>query len=136
MSIHEHRGTKTYGSTEVSGSASAIFGDVYENGTKYNVQHHHHNYYGPTDHLLVRKALTYHPHEEYGRSTGKGLALLTFDGGVCGGLSKLLVLKRFMERVADIQGLRTVPKPCEFFDMISGAGVGGQVACFAHLLGS
>lgn len=134
MSNHEPRALKTYGSTELSSSASAIFGDVYEHGTKYNVQHNHYNYCGPSDHKPAQKALTDYAHEDYGKSTGKGLALLSFDGSVYG-LTSLLVLKHFMERVAKLQGLRNVPKPCEFFDMISGAGFGGQVKCLVCLLG-
>lgn len=124
---------KTYtGATELSGSASGHFGDVYEHGTKYNIQHNH--YYGPADKTQLHKALTNYAHGRHEHSTGKGLALLSFDGGPRGGLSKLLVLKHFMERVAEMQGLQNAPKPCEFFDMISGAGIGGQVDYFASLL--
>lgn len=68
-------------------------------------------------------------------SRGKGIALLSFDGGPFGGLSSLYVLKRFMERLAEIQGLPQAPKPCEFFDMITGLGVGGQVNTPSSLSG-
>lgn len=132
----DHSGhPKAYnGSIEFSGSASGIVGDVHEYGPKYNIQHHHHNYYGPPS-TEPRALLTDYAHGQYVSSTGKGLALLALDGGPVDGLGSLYVLKRFMGKIAEMQGLPQPPKPCEFFDMISGAGVGGQVHTSFPVLG-
>lgn len=120
------------GPIQFSGSASGVVGDVYEHGTRY-IQHNH--YYGHSGDPTPCKLLTNCAHDQYVNSIGKGLALLSFDGGPFGGLSSLLVLKCFMERVAHIQRLTHPPKPCEFFDMIGGAGVGGQVHTLSSLSG-
>lgn len=47
------------------------------------------------------------------------------DGGGVRGLSSLLILQRVMEEVKAIEGLETVPLPCEYFDMIAGTSTGG-----------
>ncbi|CUA71134.1 hypothetical protein RSOLAG22IIIB_09351 [Rhizoctonia solani] len=61
-----------------------------------------------------------------------GLNLLSLDGGGIAGLSSLLILKEIMTKVQEQDGRDTVPKPCEFFDMIAGTGTG---AIFAVMLG-
>jgi len=59
---------------------------------------------------------------------GRGLNLLSLDGGGIRGLSSLQVLKNILEKTAQEQGLQAPPKPCEFFDMIGGTSTGGLIA--------
>ena len=59
---------------------------------------------------------------------GRGLNLLSLDGGGIRGLSSLQVLKNILEKVAREQGLSQSPKPCDFFDMIGGTSTGGLIA--------
>jgi predicted acylesterase/phospholipase RssA len=59
---------------------------------------------------------------------GKGLNLLSLDGGGIRGLSSLQILKQLLEGVAREQDLDEPPKPCEFFDMIGGTSTGGLIA--------
>ncbi|KAE8371346.1 acyl transferase/acyl hydrolase/lysophospholipase [Aspergillus bertholletiae] len=59
---------------------------------------------------------------------GRGLALLSLDGGGARGLSSLYILKNLMEQVAKAKGLEVIPKPCDFFDMIGGTSTGGLIA--------
>ncbi|KAF2177077.1 phospholipase [Zopfia rhizophila CBS 207.26] len=59
---------------------------------------------------------------------GRGLNLLSLDGGGIRGLSSLQILKTILERVAREQGLQAPPKPCDFFDMIGGTSTGGLIA--------
>lgn len=61
---------------------------------------------------------------------GKGLALLSLDGGGVRGLSSLHILKQLMERIAFEKKLDETPKPCEFFDMMGGTSTGGHVWSF------
>lgn len=56
---------------------------------------------------------------------GRDLNLLSLDGGGIRGLSSLQILKQLMERVRVECHLHTVPKPCEYFDMIGGTSTGG-----------
>lgn len=56
---------------------------------------------------------------------GRGLTLLSLDGGGVRGLSSLHILKHLMERIKDEKGLAEEPKPCEYFDMIGGTSTGG-----------
>lgn len=55
---------------------------------------------------------------------GKGLRLLSLDGGGVRGLSSLLVLKRIMEEVDP----DNPPHPRDWFDMIGGTSTGGLIA--------
>ncbi|KAF2708020.1 phospholipase, patatin family protein [Pleomassaria siparia CBS 279.74] len=59
---------------------------------------------------------------------GRGLNLLSLDGGGIRGLSSLQILKRILEGVARDRNLEEAPKPCEFFDMIGGTSTGGLIA--------
>ncbi|GLA55428.1 hypothetical protein AnigIFM63604_002076 [Aspergillus niger] len=59
---------------------------------------------------------------------GRGIALLSLDGGGVRGLSSLHILKHLMERIKDEKGLAEEPKPCEYFDMIGGTSTGGLIA--------
>jgi predicted acylesterase/phospholipase RssA len=59
---------------------------------------------------------------------GRGLNLLSLDGGGIRGLSSLQILKQLLEGVAREQDLDDPPKPCEFFDMIGGTSTGGLIA--------
>jgi predicted acylesterase/phospholipase RssA len=59
---------------------------------------------------------------------GRGLNLLSLDGGGIRGLSSLQVLKKILETVAREQNLTKPPKPCEFFNMIGGTSTGGLIA--------
>lgn len=55
---------------------------------------------------------------------GKGLALLSLDGGGIRGLSSLYILQRLMEQLDP----ENPPKPCECFDLIGGTSTGGLIA--------
>jgi patatin-like phospholipase/acyl hydrolase len=59
---------------------------------------------------------------------GRGLCLLSLDGGGVRGLSTLYILKNLMDRLnherKKTANLSPV-KPCEVFDLIGGAGTGG-----------
>ena len=56
---------------------------------------------------------------------GKGLNLLSLDGGGIRGLSILFILQKLMRTVATERGWDQAPKPCEFFNMIGGTSTGG-----------
>ena len=58
---------------------------------------------------------------------GRELDLLSLDGGSIRGLSTLQIIKQLMETIAFQNGLNTLPKPCDYFDMIGGTSTGGQV---------
>ncbi|KAI4913076.1 uncharacterized protein J4E92_009948 [Alternaria infectoria] len=55
---------------------------------------------------------------------GKGLALLSLDGGGIRGLSSLYVLQRLMEQLDP----ENPPRPCDCFDLIGGTSTGGLIA--------
>jgi patatin-like phospholipase/acyl hydrolase len=55
---------------------------------------------------------------------GKGLALLSLDGGGIRGLSSLYVLQRLMEQLNP----ENPPRPCDCFDLIGGTSTGGLIA--------
>ncbi|KAI8943983.1 acyl transferase/acyl hydrolase/lysophospholipase [Xylaria longipes] len=55
---------------------------------------------------------------------GKGLCLLSLDGGGIRGLSSLYLLKKLMETVSS----QNPPKSCQYFDMIGGTSTGGLIA--------
>lgn len=59
-----------------------------------------------------------------GSSSGKGLRLLSLDGGGVCGLSIILIIKNLMERI----GKDNPPAPCEYFELIGGTSTGGLVA--------
>ncbi|KAK6509361.1 hypothetical protein TWF481_004111 [Arthrobotrys musiformis] len=53
------------------------------------------------------------------------LRVLCLDGGGVRGLSSLLIVKRIMQQVApNVKN----PRPCDYFDMISGTSTGGIIA--------
>jgi len=62
------------------------------------------------------------------------LRILSLDGGGVRGISSLYVLKAIMEWASRQRALekptepRSVPKPCEVFDMICGTSTGGLIA--------
>ncbi len=55
---------------------------------------------------------------------GKGLALLSLDGGGVRGLSSLYILQNLMEQLDP----DNPPKPCDHFDLIGGTSTGGLLA--------
>lgn len=119
--------SRSYGTTTVTGSAAPVLGDVHHS-VKYNIQHANINCFDDNTHARTPfQTLINRGHLEKKSRSGKGLALLSFDGGLDGGLGGLYILKHFMERVGQAQGLECAPKPNEFFDMIGGAGIGGYV---------
>ncbi|KAG9235287.1 acyl transferase/acyl hydrolase/lysophospholipase [Amylocarpus encephaloides] len=54
--------------------------------------------------------------------------ILSLDGGGVRGLSELLILESILEKVRDIEELKEVPLPCEYFDLIGGTSTGGIIA--------
>jgi len=60
--------------------------------------------------------------------SNRGLRLLSLDGGGIRGLSELIVLREIMQRIQHDEGLETVPRPCEYFDLIGGTSTGGLIA--------
>ncbi|KII90274.1 hypothetical protein PLICRDRAFT_107777, partial [Plicaturopsis crispa FD-325 SS-3] len=50
------------------------------------------------------------------------------DGGGIRGLSELCILSNIMWRIKTERKLETVPRPCEYFDMIAGTSTGGLIA--------
>ncbi len=54
---------------------------------------------------------------------GKDLRLLALDGGGIRGLSSLMILEQLMKNIDS----GAPPKPCDYFDMISGTSTGGLV---------
>ncbi|KAJ6024860.1 hypothetical protein N7540_005657 [Penicillium herquei] len=57
-------------------------------------------------------------------SSGKGLRLLSLDGGGIRGLSTILIIKNIMERIDQ----DNPPAPCEYFELIGGTSTGGLIA--------
>ncbi|SPO02864.1 uncharacterized protein DNG_05541 [Cephalotrichum gorgonifer] len=56
------------------------------------------------------------------------LRVLSLDGGGIRGKSSLIILEKIMERIRDSEGLREVPRPCDYFDLIGGTSTGGIIA--------
>ncbi|PVF95076.1 hypothetical protein CPB86DRAFT_875976 [Serendipita vermifera] len=56
-----------------------------------------------------------------------GLRLLILDGGDIRALSQLHILREFMNRIGFARQMDPPPLPCQYFDMIGGAGTGGFV---------
>ncbi|KAK3395941.1 hypothetical protein B0T20DRAFT_49038 [Sordaria brevicollis] len=54
--------------------------------------------------------------------------LLSLDGGGVRGVSEVVMLHKIMKRVQEIEGLRELPKPCDYFHIIGGTSTGGLVA--------
>ena len=50
------------------------------------------------------------------------------DGGGIRGVSMLLILDEIMRRVQHDKGLPSLPRPCDYFDLIGGTSTGGSVA--------
>lgn len=120
----ESQQATSYGPTAISGSASVHQG----NRNNYYIT----NVYGPWKQFPVegcdensRKHIQSHALASDTSNLGKGIALLALNGGATSGMYTLYMLQYFMEKVARIKGLERVPKPCEFFDMIGGSGIGG-----------
>ncbi|KAL1974583.1 hypothetical protein VTN31DRAFT_4787 [Thermomyces dupontii] len=63
------------------------------------------------------------------------LRVLSFDGGGIRGLSSLLILESIMERIRDSKSLKSVPRPCDYFDLIGGTSTGGIIAIMLGRLG-
>ncbi|KAJ9655034.1 hypothetical protein H2198_006028 [Neophaeococcomyces mojaviensis] len=120
-SLHE---SKSYGAIRIGGSAAALLGDHNDHSVKYSIQHANFNFFDDNTHVRIPfQALTNRSHLENDARSGEGLALLSFDGGLDGGFSSLYMLNHFMERVGQAQGLKHTPKPCEFFNIVGGAGL-------------
>ncbi|EIW81559.1 FabD lysophospholipase-like protein [Coniophora puteana RWD-64-598 SS2] len=58
----------------------------------------------------------------------KGRRLLSIDGGGVRGLSALLIIRDIMRRIQIREGLHSLPRPCDYFDLICGSGTGGLIA--------
>lgn len=112
----------SYGATLISDSARAHLGNKYTYANKIYIQNAQ---FGPVGSL--------HSNGEQPRSNimampGKGIALLCLDCDFSTCHETLEILKQFAKSIADIQGLVTPLKPCDFFDMICGCGLGGSVS--------
>ncbi|KAJ7819663.1 hypothetical protein B0H13DRAFT_2292150 [Mycena leptocephala] len=57
-----------------------------------------------------------------------GLRLLSLDGGGIRGLSMLIILEDLMWKLKVAEDLPDVPRPCNYFDLISGTSTGGLIA--------
>ncbi|KAG6868068.1 hypothetical protein C0993_007801 [Termitomyces sp. T159_Od127] len=58
----------------------------------------------------------------------RGLRMLSLDDGGVRGLSELIILRKIMSCLMDLENLPFLPKPCDYFDIIGGAGTGGVIA--------
>ncbi|TRX89188.1 hypothetical protein FHL15_009886 [Xylaria flabelliformis] len=63
------------------------------------------------------------------------LRVLSLDGGGIRGKSSLLILENIMETIRQAKGLESVPRPCEYFDLIGGTSTGGIIAIMLGRLG-
>jgi patatin-like phospholipase/acyl hydrolase len=52
----------------------------------------------------------------------------TIDGGGIRGYSEIIIVEQLMQRVKQELNLPTLPKPCDYFDLICGTSTGGIVA--------
>lgn len=51
----------------------------------------------------------------------------TIDGGGVRGYSSLLILRAVMLEIKRVNNLPTIPKPCDYFDLVAGTSTGGFV---------
>ncbi|KAG6826367.1 hypothetical protein H0H92_016129 [Tricholoma furcatifolium] len=58
----------------------------------------------------------------------RGLRLLALDDGGIRGLSELIILEEIMKRIKQLENAESLPKPCDYFDIIGGVGTGGVIA--------
>ncbi|KAG5720181.1 Nephrocystin-3 [Termitomyces sp. T112] len=65
----------------------------------------------------------------------RGLRLLAFDDGGIRGLSGLYILQEIMFRLMHLENSQSMPKPCDYFDIIGGVGTGGVIALMLGRLG-
>ncbi|KAG9121121.1 hypothetical protein FRC07_003053, partial [Ceratobasidium sp. 392] len=55
--------------------------------------------------------------------------LLSIDGGGIQGLAALVIIQELMIRIyGELPSLSSAPRPCEYFDLIVGTGIGGLIA--------
>ncbi|KAJ3537702.1 hypothetical protein NMY22_g5481 [Coprinellus aureogranulatus] len=73
----------------------------------------------------ARADMIFAPPPSYEES--RPLRLLSCDGGGVRGVSPLRILKKIMQRVAELEGKPNI-KPCEYFDMMVGTSTGGLIA--------
>ncbi|KAF8251751.1 FabD/lysophospholipase-like protein, partial [Wilcoxina mikolae CBS 423.85] len=59
---------------------------------------------------------------------GRGLRLLSLDGGGIRGVSELLILHELMVRIQHKQKMPELPRPHMYFDIIGGTSTGGLIA--------
>ncbi|KAH8796175.1 hypothetical protein DL96DRAFT_1689350 [Flagelloscypha sp. PMI_526] len=65
---------------------------------------------------------------------GKGLRLLSFDGGGIHVVSQALMVREMTNRIEADQQLSSPAKVCDYFDMICGSGFGGLLAIMYGIL--
>ncbi|KAK0638483.1 acyl transferase/acyl hydrolase/lysophospholipase [Cercophora newfieldiana] len=70
-----------------------------------------------------------------GPSAPRPLRVLSLDGGGIRGISSILILENLMEKIREVKGLKSVPRPCEYFDLIGGTSTGGIIAIMLGRLG-
>lgn len=56
-----------------------------------------------------------------------GLRLLALDGGGVRGIVALVLLEELMKRVQTRKGLKTVPRPADYFELAAGTSTGGII---------
>ncbi|QRV95683.1 kinesin light chain [Ceratobasidium sp. AG-Ba] len=64
-----------------------------------------------------------------GRESANGINILILEGGGARGLSSLIIVKEVMNRLQHSLGLMSMPKVCEYFDVVAGTGTGAFIAC-------
>ncbi|KAI1660184.1 FabD/lysophospholipase-like protein [Daldinia decipiens] len=62
------------------------------------------------------------------KNDGTPVNLLALDGGGIRGICELRVLDEIMKRVQKAQNLASIPRPCDYFDLMAGTSTGGLVA--------
>ncbi|KAG5351242.1 hypothetical protein C0989_007302 [Termitomyces sp. Mn162] len=58
----------------------------------------------------------------------RGLRLLALDDGGIRGMSELVIIEEIMYRLKHLKQATSLPKPCDYFDIIGGVGTGGVIA--------
>lgn len=61
-------------------------------------------------------------------SAKEPVRILCLDGGGPKGLSSLVILKELMAQISHRYGNTLKLRPCDYFDLICGAGTGGLIA--------